>query len=90
MTYLPLLSKHFNSGFRHMRMLLLETLADLGIEICEKAFLPQSQGLGIVASDIFDFLDDQGALRFLADMVEQLCNGREVTTGKYIMVYEAF
>ena len=43
-----------------------------------------------MASDIFDFLDDQSALRFLADMVEQLCDRRKVTTGEYIMVYEAF
>ena len=40
MAYLPLLSKHFNSGFGHFWMFILKTLADFGIKICEKAFLP--------------------------------------------------
>lgn len=62
---------------------------DLGVKAVHEVFTPQSECLGVVASDIANLLHNKCPLRFDADVVDQLRDRREVAAREDVMVDEA-
>jgi hypothetical protein len=42
-----------------------------------------------MATDVFDLLQNERALGFLADVIDQLRDGGQITSREDIMIYEA-
>lgn len=88
-TYLPFSSEHLNPLLVQMWVLLEEGGFYFLVEIILELLVPKPQRPCIVTANVLDILDYQGALRLLADVVQQLGCGRQVTAREYVVVDEA-
>lgn len=69
-------------------MLLLEGRTDLVLEVSKELLLPESQRLGVVATDVLDRLDNQCAPRLSGDVVQQLSDRWQIATWEDVVVDE--
>lgn len=88
-TYLPFSSKDLNALFVHLWMLSQQRWFDLDAEVLLKILFPEPQSLRIVATNVLDILDDQGSLRLLTDVVQELGDGGEISSREDVMVDKA-
>ncbi len=87
-THLPLPPKHVHLIVSHARVLLEQGRADLLVKLGKELLLPEAQGAGVMAADVFDMLDNEGPLGLDGDVVQQLGDRRQISAGEDVLVDE--
>lgn len=58
-------------------------------ELVQKLIPPESEGSSIMATNIFDILNNQSAIGLVTNVIQKLGNGRQIASWEDVMVDKA-